>query len=134
VDDLIVLPFAPQRQSAICLIYAALILPYHVNSPWLVVWRGDVNMALATLTGSKISVIEAHGSTTVQFPDPESALSALTKHQWTLVSALERYTVLFRHEDINMIDCIEQLRMAARLMETMSTKRAIARLSTRLDS
>jgi hypothetical protein len=91
-------------------------------------------MTLATITGSKISVIEAHGSTSIQFPDPESALTALTKHKWTLVSALERNTVLFRHETANPIDCIEQLRMAARLIETMSTKRAIARLSSGTDT
>jgi hypothetical protein len=90
-------------------------------------------MTLATLTGNKISVIEASGSTTIQFPDSESALTALTKHQWALVSALDRYTVLFRHENSHSLECIEQLRMAVRLLESMSTRRAIARLSTGSD-
>jgi hypothetical protein len=91
-------------------------------------------MALATLSGSKISVIEANGSTSIAFPDPEAALTALTKHQWTLVSALDKQTVLFKIEEVNAMDCIQQLRMAARLIETMSTKRAIARLSSSTDT
>ncbi len=93
-----------------------------------------IGMALATCSGSTVAVIEPHGSTTIQFPDPESALAALVKHQWTLVSALDRTTVLFRHENTNVIECAEQLKMAARLIESMSTKRAIARLSSGMES
>ena len=87
-------------------------------------------MSLATLSGSKISVIEASSSTVITFPTLESALSALVKHNWKLVAALDQHTVLFQHpgED-TPLHHIEQLRMAARLTETMAHRRAVARLA-----
>ena len=54
-------------------------------------------MSMATLTNSKVSVIEANGVTVIQFPTMEAALSALMKHEWVAVGALDRYTVLFQN-------------------------------------
>ena len=86
-------------------------------------------MSLATLVGSKVSVIEATGTTAIQFPSLETALSALVKHKWALVTALENNTVLFQHESDNTLQCISQLQLAARLVESILARRAVARLS-----
>ena len=50
-------------------------------------------MSMATLTNSKVSVIEANGVTVIQFPTMEAALSALMKHEWVAVGALDWETV-----------------------------------------
>ncbi|MCC7450970.1 MAG: hypothetical protein IT324_26375 [Anaerolineae bacterium] len=91
-------------------------------------------MSLATLVGSKVSVIEATGTTTIQFPSLETALSALVKHKWVLVTALENNTVLFQHESDDALQCISQLQLAARLVESVVARRAVARLSAAPDS
>ncbi|MEP7285968.1 MAG: hypothetical protein ABI947_09390 [Chloroflexota bacterium] len=87
-------------------------------------------MSLATLAGSKISVVEATGTTAIQFPSLETALSALVKNQWVLVTALDNNTVLFQHSSEDTLYCISQLKTAVHLVESMTTRRAIARLST----
>src|SRR5437764_957770 len=86
-------------------------------------------MSLATLTGSKVSVIEAEGATAIQFSTIEAALSALVKHKWEAIAALDRYTVLFQHQSDNTIQHITQLKMAARVTEKIADRRAISRLA-----
>ncbi len=86
-------------------------------------------MSMATLTNSKVSVIEANGVTVIQFPTMESALSALMKHEWVAGGALDRYTVLFQNPANDILKQISQLQMAVRLAESFASKRALARLS-----
>ncbi len=86
-------------------------------------------MSMATLTNSKVSVIEANGVTVIQFPTMEAALSALLKHEWVAVGALDRYTVLFQNPSNDVLKLISQLQMAVRLAESLASKRALARLS-----
>ena len=86
-------------------------------------------MSLATLTGSKISVIEPEGTTAIHFLNLDAALSALVKHQWQVVGALDKYTVLFQHKDDNIVQHVSQLRLTARLAERVADRQAIARLA-----
>ncbi len=90
-------------------------------------------MSMATVTNSKVSVIEANGVTVIQFPTTETALSALLKYEWVAVGALDRYTILFQNPGNDVLKQISQLQMAVRLAESLASKRALARLSTELD-
>jgi hypothetical protein len=86
-------------------------------------------MSLATLSGSRVSIIEADNVTVIQFPATEVALSALVKHQWVAVGALDRYTILFQNVGEDTAQQIAQLRMSARLEEKVASRRAVSRLS-----
>jgi hypothetical protein len=86
-------------------------------------------MSLATLASSKVSVIEADAVTVIQFATLEAALSALVKHQWTVVSGLDRFTVLFQNVSDDSLQLIMQLKMSARLEEKIGSRRALTRLS-----
>jgi hypothetical protein len=86
-------------------------------------------MSLATLTGSKVSVIEPEGTTAIHFLNLDAALSALVKHQWQVVGALDKFTVLFQHKDDNVVQHVSQLQMTARLAERVADRRAVSRLS-----
>jgi hypothetical protein len=86
-------------------------------------------MSLATLASSKVSVIEADAVTVIQFATLEAALSALVKHQWVVVSGLDRFTVLFQNVSDDTLQLIMQLKMSARLEEKIGSRRALTRLS-----
>ena len=86
-------------------------------------------MTLATLAGSKVSVIDGNGATAIQFPSIETALSALVKNGWEVVGALDRYSVLFRNEEGDPVQQVSQLRSSARLQENIANRRALSRLS-----
>ena len=86
-------------------------------------------MSLATLAGSRVSVIEPETVTVIQFPTTEHALSAMVKHRWTAVGALDRYTILFQNTGEDTAQQIAQLKMAARLEEKLASRRALSRLS-----
>jgi hypothetical protein len=86
-------------------------------------------MSLATLAGSKVSVIEPESVTVIQFAATELALSALVKHRWVAVGALDRYTILFQNPDEDTAQHIAQLKMSARLEEKLASRRALSRLA-----
>jgi hypothetical protein len=86
-------------------------------------------MSLATLAGGKVSVIEPENVTVIQFATTELALSALVKHQWVAVGALDRYTILFQNVGEDAAQHIAQLKMSARLEEKLASRRALSRLS-----
>jgi hypothetical protein len=86
-------------------------------------------MSLVTLAGGKVSLIEPENVTVIQFAATELALSALVKHRWVAVGALDRYTILFQHTDEDTAQHIAQLKMSARLEEKLASRRALSRLS-----